>query len=72
MKSNLKPSIDLKEVRLAYDTAVYGINEYRTWKNNAFIGSYLGHARIAYLSILRRRALDAIEAYRLLQSTSKL
>lgn len=53
--SNLSPT---------YTTAIHALREYRTWRNNTYVGHHLGSARDAYLEILRRRLCLALKAYR--------
>jgi len=44
--------------------ALHALDEYRLWRDNHFVGHYLGEARSAYLSLLKNRAHQAIEDFR--------
>jgi hypothetical protein len=70
MSNNLKQYQEVKEIGLAYNVAIHALQEYRLWRDNTFIGQQLGPARNAYLTILRNRVRDAIEAYKLVRATA--
>lgn len=57
-----------KDVIMAYNIAIHALQEYRQWRDNAYIGQNLGNVRDAYVVTLRRRMRDAIEAYRMLRT----
>ncbi len=71
MRTNLKQYQEFKEVGLAYNVAIHALQEYRLWRDNTFIGQQLGSARGAYLTILRNRVRDAIDAYKLVRATAR-
>ena len=71
MRTHFKQYQGFKEVEMAYEVAVHALREYREWRDNNYIGQHLGHARDAYLAILRRRVLSALEAYKLVSASAR-
>ena len=68
-RHHFKLSEEFQEIHLAHSVAVHALREYRQWRDNDYIGHYLGAVRTDYLGILRGRVKDAIDAYRLIRDS---
>ena len=57
------------ELKAAYEAMNHAKAEYRTWKENMYIGSNMGdEGRSIYIHMLRNRACAAILEYRRLRN----
>jgi hypothetical protein len=58
----------VNDIEAEHAVAIHALREFRSWRDNGFIGQNLGCARSAYVSILHRRARMALKAHRLMRA----